>query len=633
MESRPLPTRFAGATGSTNLEELKSILGRTANGFLANKSETSKQLELNGRVRLPGAAFTHWTRRELTSQSVHLVTTPLQETGIISTIAEFEKPTRKASVPQPEPPPVIIKRQLSFLGWAAGFLFLCSLAAFLCSETDRQKLGEANRDLTTERDVALTDKSKFHDSWKAEELANRKLGQEIVALQGDLDQSRQRAAQLNAEKKGLSETIKDLRGSLATAIQDHRNTEASLKKVISGLEDKNAEIAASLDGEKGKLKEMETRVSDLSQQLAAAAQGSEKLAAENAELRGKLADVQTNLKQTLEAAQAKEVALKQEIEKLRTDNSQLSQSLSDQKKELAEVREQLRVSQSGANNQSSQELENAISQLKTELSEAAKNRDALASEKEALTKTIQDLNARIGEAPQQAQALEAAKTELSRRNEELQKVVDGLNQKLTSLASENEAKELGLSKKVEELTKANETLRGTLEEQRSQLQSLLEKEAREPAANQSQAEPQSVIREVKHALSQSLENRHLLEQENITLAGNLQEQSNALVALNTRLCKSEEELAAARGALNGVDDLRKELDSLRSQGAALQSELGKRESKISDLAADSSGWKTQAQHLKGLLESEQATQEKLQGFITELRDKIAGSSNGEQTRP
>lgn len=602
-------------------------------------------------IQLPGNGFSIWTQQSPASHAVKLVSSSSSEnppaadaapgsasSGSLTTFPTYPEATKPAAGGG------------GFLKWAALFLFLSALTAFLSSESKRKEV-VAERDVLQVEKAELTiEKQTFHDNWVQEQGKTAMLSEEIDGLENNLAESRANVVQLTAEKNGLSRTIDELRGSLAMAIEDHKNTEASLQKVINGLESKNAELTSTLQQERDKLQGLDSRLSEVMKELGEAKAANEELGNENAGLRDKVAQLQTALDQTVKAAEERENNLRLQLDELKETNAVLSASLEDQKKELSEVKAQLqaREEEVAAEKEDDDNTQSQLNDLASKLQEAVAVRDLLDSEKQALAKSVAELTEKLesgaksqstvalqeriaaleaegSESDTQIQNLEAARDELLQRNAQLQSSVEELNGHLSKLAEKEESEENALTKRIGELTRTNEELRQSLESQQMEFKALLRQATEshtpvsEPSAAAETEALHGAVQDLKKTLGQSIAREAESQKDFSEL---LAEQTDEILELNTRVAMTTGELTAARDLLAEMDDLRDEVHSLRRQGEKLENELGQRAVHISTLTKENSSWQEETAKLRGLLESEQLAQMKLREFVNSLQGRI-----------
>lgn len=605
-------------------------------------------------LNLPGNGFSVWTQQPPASHAVQLVSS--------SAAAENADPPQSESQSAPASSGGLSSYPTypeaasgggggGFVKWAALFLFLCALAAFLSSETKRKEVVEERDTLQVEKAELTVEKQTFHDNWVQEQGVTARLTDEIGGLETSLEQSRANVVQLTAEKNGLSKTIDELRGSLAMAIEDHKNTEASLQKVIKGLESKNAELTSTLQQEREKLQGLDMRLAQVMKELASAKEANEELSQENLGLRDKVAQLQSTLDKTVTDAQEREEHMRTQLEALQETNAALSASLEEQKAELSEVKAQLKASEEevASEKEDDDNTQSQLNDLASQLQEAVAARDALNDEKQALADSVNELTERLNgseisddastleleqriaelenaevESEEQIETLESTRDELLQRNSQLQSSVEELNGHLSKLAEKEESEETALTERISQLTKANEALKKSLEAQQVEFKTLLQQAKSntaisEPSASVETEALRGAVHDLKKTLGHSIAREASSQQE---ISDLLASHTDEILNLNTKMALATGELDAAKGLLSELDVLRDEVKSLRQQGEQLESELGQRAVHISTLAKENVSWQTETKKLRGLLESEHVAQKKLREFVHSLQERI-----------
>ena len=608
---------------------------------------------------LPGNGFSVWTQQPTASHSLQLVSATLPEesasdhdpaaTDPAGTPSESSGGGSGSQSHDNYPAP---RRGGGFLKWAALFLFLCALAAYLSSEHNRKKVVAERDGLQSDKETLIIEKQGLHDNWTAEQERTANLTEEIGDLENSLSASRKNVVQLNTEKISLGKVIDELQSSLTMAINDHRNTKASLEKVIEGLEAKNAQLTSTLAKEREKLKDLDLRLSKVTNQLSATKVKNEELSNENTVLQDKVAQLQSALDQTVKEATARETGLRQQIDELKAANEVLAVSLKEQKNELTSVKEKLRGSEEALASEKERHsaTQSQLDDVAIQLHEAVAVRDALNQEKESLAASMAQLTAQLeleeasassastvalqeriavletegANSAEQIQVLTTTRDNLLQRNDELQNSVEQLNADLSKLAEKEEAEENALTRRVDELTKTNEDLKKSLESQKEEFDALLRAANRgealtAPSASGGAEALQGVVKDLKKTLGRAL-GREVDFQEQ--LSDLLAEHTEAMLEMNTRMAKASGEIAAARGLLAELDDLRTQVQSLRKQGKALEDELAQRATHISTLNQDNASWRKEARELRDLLETEQLAQAKLRAFVESLQSRI-----------
>ncbi len=529
-----------------------------------------------------------------------------------------------------------------FMKWAAIFLFLCALAAFLSTDSKLKEAEEANEGLTSENDSLAKEKQQFHDSWVEEQGKTAKLTEEVSGLETSLADSKTKITELTAQKEGLSKTIDELRGSLAMAIEDHKNTEASLQKVIKGLETKNAELTSNLQQEQQALKTLDTRLAEVMAELEQAKNANQALVEENAGLKDKVSQLQSTLDKTVKDAEAKEAELRKQLEELKSANESLTKSVEDMKGKLEAKDEALAEEEKAGANAQSQ-----IESLAEKLQQAVAARDNLDEEKQALTESLGKLRTQLQAAGQDAskvalqERLEKLETEgvrsterikeltetrdaLLQRNQDLQSAVEALNGDLSKLAEKEETEESALTARIQELTKTNSELKKSLDDQRKQFNQLLRDANRgeavtQPSAGSDPAVLKGALQDLKKTLGQTLERE---SDSKAQLSEMLVSHTDEMLKLNTRMAATENELDLAKKLLSELDALRDEVHHLREQGRTLESELAQRATHITTLNDDNQSWEKETARLRLLLETEKIAQNKLRVFVGDLQKRL-----------
>jgi predicted nucleic acid-binding Zn-ribbon protein len=603
-------------------------------------------------LHLPGNGFSVWTQQPPASQAVQLV---LNAAVCATSVADAP-----ASV-APSPEPIVSSGSGSgsssfathpapakpssggggFLKWAALFLFLCALAAFLSSESKRKEIVEVAEGLKVDKANLTVEKQVFHDNLVEEQGKTAKLTEDVGGLETALTASKASITQLTAEKDGLSNTIKELNGSLAMAIQDHKNTEASMQKVIKGLESKNAELTSTLQQEREKLKGLDTRLAEVMTELTQVKGENQKLTDENTGLQEKVSQLQSTLDQTVKDAEQREKDLRDQLDSLKEANETLTSAVSEQQKEVSDIKEKLRVSEEAIakDKESDKNTQSQLNTLAKQLREAIVARDALNDEKQALASSVTQLSAKLesadpssastvalqkrvadlesetAQSDEQVKKLETARADLLQRNASLQTSVEQLNAHLSKLAETEENQENALTGRINELTKTNADLKKSLESQRDEFNTLLRNEAiTKPSA------AKGAMQDLKKTLGTSIERETAAKE---SFSNMLIEHTDEMLSLNTEMAKTSNELAAANALLIELDDLRMEVGSLRQQGETLETELAQRATHISTLNQDNSSWQKETEKLRRLLETEQSAQNKLREFALQLQSRIA----------
>jgi chromosome segregation ATPase len=602
---------------------------------------------------LPGNGFSVWTQHAPASLAVQLVSSSTTEGAPEAPSATSSENDSSTFATYPETSSESSRSDGGFLKWAALFLFLCALAAFLSSESKRKEVVAERNQLQDDKASLTIEKQTYHDHWVTEQQTTARLTDEIGDLEESLAASKSNVVQLTAEKNGLSQTINELRGSLAMAIEDHKNTEASLQKVIKGLESKNAELTSVLQEERVKLQGLDERLSQVMKELGEAKETNQKLTEENTGLRDKVAQLQSTLDQAVQEAEARESSLRQEIADLRETNTALSASLETQKQDLQQVRTQLKASEEAlaSERQRHEEAQNLVNDLASQLEDVAAKSEAIEAEKQALAESVQQLSDRLnaGEGAHLADAalkekidqltatniqsqehitsLENTRDDLLARNSQLQSSVEELNGHLSKLAEEEEAEEGALNQRIDQLTKTNQELKASLESQRAEFNTLIRQggdgatQVTKPSASlDTDTEAlQGAVRDLKNTLGQALERESASQQD---LSTQIATHTEEMLDLNTRMAVTNNELASARALLSELDGLREEVHSLRSQGEELESELAQRATHISTLSRENASWKEETDKLRHLLETEQVAQNKLRDFVDALQTRI-----------
>jgi len=461
-----------------------------------------------------------------------------------------------------------------------------------------------------------------------------------------LTESKASITTLTAEKTGLSKTIEQLQGTLATTIKDAESTEMSLRKAIKGLETKSEQLTSNLQQEQEKLSGLDTRLSEVMSELNAAKASNQKLVEEKAGLEDKVAQLQSMLNKTVKDAETSEAELRTELAALKKANEDLTASVASQKKALSEAEAKLKANEQAIadDKKADENTQSQVIDLSKKLNEAVTARDALNEEKQALAasvaqmteqleasavtspttvaleKRITELEADNSKSSSQVKELVTTRDNLLARNAELQSSVETLNANLSKLAESEETQEDSLTKRIKELTKTNEDLQQSLKKQRSEFDTLLRSanEAK-PVSEPSASTLKGAMDDLKGALGQSLQRETSSKEQ---LSNLLVNHTNQMLELNTEVAKTQTELDSTKGLLTELDSLRSEVQKLRSQGESLENDLAQRAVHISSLNNDNASWQQETEKLRKLLQTEQLAQNKLREFANDLQLRI-----------
>ena len=600
-------------------------------------------------VHLPGNGFSVWTEQSPACQSIRLVSKSPSDSdqggsptgssgsggsdnGTVSNFKTHPEPSKGGGG--------------GFLKWAALFLFLCALGAFLSSESGRKKVIAERDTLQVEKEDLTKEKQTFHDSWVSEQAKTAKLSDEISGLETSLTQSKANITTLTAEKTGLSKTIEQLQGTLAMTIDEAKNTEMTLRKAIKGLETKNEQLTSNLQQEREKLSGLDIRLSEVMSELSAAKVSNQKLVEEKAGLEDKVAQLQTMLDKTVKDAETSEAELRNELATLKKANEDLTTSLASQKEALTEAEAKLKENGEAIadDKKADENTQSQVNDLSKKLIDAVAARDALNEEKQtlaasvaqmteqleataitspttiALEKRIKELEADKSSSSTQTKKLAATRISLLERNAELQSSVETLNGNLSKLAESEESQKGTLTTRIKELTKTNEDLQHSLKKQRIDFDTLLRSTNQsKPVTEPSASTLKGAMSDLKDALGQSLQ-RETDSQEQISNL--LVDHTNQMLEINTQVAKTQNELDFSKGLLTELESLRTEVHTLRSQGESLESELAQRAVHISTLNNDNASWQQETEKLRKLLQTEQLAQNKLREFANDLQLRI-----------
>ncbi|MCH1504131.1 MAG: hypothetical protein L7V86_11150 [Verrucomicrobiales bacterium] len=598
-------------------------------------------------VHLPGNGFSVWTEQSPACQSIHLVSDSPSDAdhggssiGSSGSGGSDNGPNNNFKT---HPEPSGRSGGGGFLKWAALFLFLCALGAFLSSESGRKKVIAERDVLQVEKEDLTKEKQTLHDNWVGEQAVTAKLTDEVSGLETSLAQAKTNITTLTAEKTGLSKTIEQLQGTLAMTIDEAKNTEMTLRKAIKGLETKNEQLTSNLQQEREKLDSLDTRLSEVMSELSAAKASNKELVEEKANLEDKVAQLQYMLDKTVKDAETSEAELRSELADLKKANEELNATLASQKEALAESEEKLKASEK-ALAEDEDNTQSRINDLSEKLDNTVAARDALNEEKQALAASvaqmteqleakaitspttialkerITELEADKSKSSKQVQDLAATRDNLLERNAELQASVETLNASLSKLAESEETQEGTLTKRINELTKTNENLQQSLKKQRHEFDTLLRSASQaKPVSEPSASTFKGAVNDLKDALGQSLQRETTSKEQ---LSDLLVDHTNQILELNTQVAKTKNELDSTKGLLTELDSLRSEVHSLRAQGEHLENELAQRAIHISTLNNDTASWQQETEKLRKLLQTEQLAQYKLREFANDLQLRI-----------
>ena len=541
-------------------------------------------------VHLSGNGFSVWTEQSPACQSIRLVSdSPSDADHGGSSIGSSgsggsDNGPNSNFKSRPEPSG---RSGGGFLKWAALFLFLCALGAFLSSESGRKKVIAERDVLQVEKEDLTKEKQTLHDNWVGEQAVTAKLANDVSGLETSLAQAKTNITTLTAEKTGLSKTIEQLQGTLAMTIDEAKNTEMTLRKAIKGLETKNEQLTSNLQQEREKLDSLDTRLSEVMSELSAAKASNKKLVEEKANLEDKVAQLQSMLDKTVKDAETSEAELRSELADLKKVNEKLNATLASQKEALAKSEEKLKASEK-ALAEDEDNTQSQVNDLSEKLNNAVAARDALHEEKQALAASvaqmteqleakaitspttislkerITELEADKSKSSKQVQDLAATRDNLLERNAELQASVETLNASLSKLAESEETQEGTLTKRINELTKTNENLQQSLKKQRHEFDTLLRSASQaKPVSEPSASTFKGAVNDLKDALGQSLQRETTSKEQ---LSDLLVDHTNQILELNTQAAKTKNELDSTKSLLTELDSLRSEVHSLRAQG-------------------------------------------------------------------
>lgn len=406
------------------------------------------------------------------------------------------------------------------------------------------------------------------------------LGQEsssqVVALESDLEQYSQRAAEQQARMEQYQKEVEELdseRNILLKSVEEHEGSLVSLQGEVDKLR-KEQEVAELLKETNGgleeALKQSETAVQSLREDL-------QKMQKDYEELAG-VREAKEELGKELAARDTSLQSLQQELDGLREEYNQLlalQETNAGLEQQLCERDDSLRTLQAELDELRQVHEENrALTESSVALEESVRaGEESLQSLQQELTALRRD-NEQIADLKGTNAQLDDALAERNTQIDALQGELDQLQKTQQEMVSLQDAK-AGLDVSLQEREEVIQSLRKELEELRKDAGMVSELEAANAGLDRELKERNALV----ESLQGDLEQLQKAQQELVSLRDANKEQDASLQ-------KSEEAIRLLKEELDGFRNEHEELVMLRAQGAEQLRELEERNGTVETLQAD-----------------------------------------------
>ena len=518
---------------------------------------------------------------------------------------------------------------------------------------ERDKLHEGLNTLSEQKNILSSD-------LEAVRSDNARLGRNLAKLQSNLKTTRGELNAVTNRRDQLTRELQDLNASLEKTIAAHQSEKSGLNERLMVLAENNSSLKELIEGQKGSLAEVRTRLAETENRLrdamtevGVAREKAATLEQTRVALKSDLAkesrknqDLEARIQEQARVLAANDIgALEKEVAALHEENKSLKDALRIEKQRLAQVEQQLDDA-----HQTIAALEQEKEQLIAERGEMENQLTAANSEIEQLQSLRTQGNARV----------EARAAKLEEKNKSLGTELEDLRKRLSSAAanqghlkaqnSELEATVSSLNSKLSEALEESQRRQDQLEDHLSRLPGSTNprrpEKAREPKKNPGPSvdartlELRGTIDVLKDSLGEVIAQRDLIarvqarekqafHEERDLMLTTMRDRLMELTRLNTRLAILESEVSEAREQATHMGNLEKQLVAVEKKAEALTHRIQTQDEHLVSLDQERHLLLEQAASMKSLLESQQLTNNILKTYVARLKSQVGVLQNGE----
>ena len=518
---------------------------------------------------------------------------------------------------------------------------------------ERDELHEGLNALNEQKDI-------LSENLEAVRTDNARLGKNLETLRGNLTATRGELKAVTRRRDQLTLELQDLNDSLEKTIAAHQSEKSGLNGRLMVLAEENSSLKELIEGQKGSLAEVRTRLVETENRLRdamteagvarekAATLDQTRLALESdlATENRKSQDLEARIQEQARILAAHDVdALEKEVATLREENKSLKSALHNEKERLAQVERQLDEA-----HQTIVALEREKEELVAERGEMQGQLAAANSEIEQLQSLRTRGNARV----------EARAAKLEEKNTSLAAELEDLRKHLSSAAasqghlktrnSELEATVSSLNSKLSEALEESRRRQDQLEDHLSRLPGSTgprqPEKAREPEKNPEPSadtrtlELRGTVDVLKESLGEVIARRDWIARararekkafhdERDLMLTTMRRRLMELTRLNTRLVTLESEVAEAREHATHMENLEKQLVAVEKKAEDLTLRIRTQDEHLVSLDEERHLLLEQAASMKSLVESQQLTNNILKSYVARLKTQVDVLQNGE----